>query len=406
MRAQWTGGRRLTAMRVGLAILIPMVLSFGCQALVPGQQAKKEEVVLGVTLPFTGAFSAFGRYYIDTYKYWEEETNEKGGLLGAKVRLTMLDDKSDAATSVSLYEKMITVDKVDFIVGGFPTPVVMPVLGIAEKFKRVFIQGGANAEPLIAQGNYKYTFTTIPSSKIWDKPLWEWLNSVPTNQRPKKIALVQQVNPFLQDVVAEAGKAVRSMGIEVAFEETYSSDTQDFTAMIQKFKASGVDFVFSANNYPAALSILRTAAEQQFKPRLVYLAIGPTVPEFVRDLGERTDFVFTSTTYWPTFKTAQNDQFVSGIRKKFGYTPTRDNGVAYGVLQVLRQAVEGAKTFDQEKLRQYLVDNEFDTVLGKMKFDAKGMTGSPTSLLQVQGGNQVIVWPAALKDGNPVYPRP
>src|SRR4029079_9795194 len=114
--------------------------------------------------------------------------------------------------------------------------VVMPVLGIAEKFKKIFIQGGANAEPLIAQGNYKYTFTTIPSSKLWATPLWEWLNTVPDDQRPKKVALVQQVNPFLQDVIGEADKAAKSLGMEVAFNETYSNDAEDFTAMIQKFK--------------------------------------------------------------------------------------------------------------------------------------------------------------------------
>ena len=275
----------------------------------------------------TGAFSAFGRYYVDVYKFWEEEVNAKGGLLGSKVRLIMYDDKSDGSTAVTLYHKLITVDKVDLLVGGFTIP-VLAVMPVAERYKMLFVQGGTNATSIINKGNYKYTVTTLTTDQMWAESLFEWLATIPADQRPKRVAFVQQVNPFLQGIVANSTPKAKPLGIEVLTTETYSSDTQDFTSMLQKFKANGVDMVFAANNYPAGLTFIRTMAEIQYQPKLVFMAVGPTVPEWSKDLGARTDRVFTTTPYWHTLKTTNNERFVKAIEAKLGYTPPRDTGRA------------------------------------------------------------------------------
>jgi branched-chain amino acid transport system substrate-binding protein len=362
-------------------------------------------MTIGCTLPETGIYSAFGRYYVDAYNLWVKETNAKGGLLGKKVQLTIYDDKSDAPTAVSLYEKLLTVDKVDFIVGGFPTPVLMPVLGVAERFHKLFIQGGANADPLIVQGGYKHTFTTMTGSTIWADSLIDWLKALPSDQRPKKAAFVQEVNPFLQSTVAVSTPEVKALGIDVFSTETFSSDTQDFTAMIQKFKANGVDFVFVANNIPAGESFMRAMAEQQFHPKLVYMAAGPSLPAWISALGVGTDSVMTSVPYWNSLQRDGNAQFVKDTQQNFNYLPTRESGMAYTVMQVLALAINGAKTLDQDKLRQYVATHEFDTVSGKMKFDSHGLSSSGAYLMQVQGTQQFLVWPKAVQQKNAVYPR-
>jgi branched-chain amino acid transport system substrate-binding protein len=368
-------------------------------------QAKKE-VVIGCTLPLTGAFSAFGRYFVDVFKFWEEEVNGKGGLLGSNVRLIIYDDKSDASTSVSLYHKLITVDKVDLLVGGFPTPVVLPVMPVAEKYKMLFVQGGANAKNLIIKGNYKYTFSTLTSDTVWTDPLWDWLASLPAEKRPKRAAFVQQVNPFLQGVVASATPRAQPLGIEVTTVETYASDAQDFTAILQKFKAADVDLVFGSNNYPAGLSFLRTIAELQYRPKLIYMTVGPTVPAWIKDLGARTDYVFTSTNYWHTLSVGGNERFVKAIEAKYKYTPPREAGMAYTPLQVIQAAVEATKSLDQDTLRDYISSHEFGTVSGKMKFDAHGLGVSRNYLIQVQKAKQELVYPRDFRTSEVVYPRP
>jgi len=367
------------------------------------QAQGKKEIVIGCTLTLTGGLAAFGQYWVDVYKFWEEEVNAKGGLLGSKVRLIIYDDSSDSSTAVSLYTKLITVDKADLLVGGFTVP-VLAVMPIAEKYKMLFVQGGTNATSIIDKGNYKYTVTTLTTDLKWVDPLWDWLATVPAAKRPKAVAFVQQVNPFLQGIVAAATPKAKALGIEVATTETFASDTQDFTAMLLKLKAAGVELLFGANNYPAGLSMIRTLAEVQYQPKLVYMAVGPTVPEWLKDLGPRTENVFTSTPYWQSLKGGGNENFVKAIEAKFNYPPTRDSGQAYTPLQVLQQAVEGAKTLDQDGLRKYIAEHEFSTVSGVMKFDQHGYTTAQNYLMQIQKGQQLIVYPAFIKSADPVYP--
>jgi len=368
--------------------------------------AQKKELVVGCTLPLTGAFSAFGRFYLDAYRYWESEVNAEGGLLGRKVRLIVYDDKSNASTSVNLYQKLLTVDKVDFIVGGFPTPPVVPIMALAEKFRRLFVVGGSNSMKLLEKGRYKFTFTTIPMDRVWAKSIFDYLATLPPGKRPQKVGFVQQVNLFLVGIVDAMKPYAKKKGFKVFGVETYASNTQDFTAMVEKFKAANVDFLFGSNNYPAGLSLLRAVAEVGYKPRVIFMSVGPTVPKWIKDLGSRTDHVFTTTPYWHTLKTANNKSFSRGIKKRYGYTATRETGMAYSALQTLTQAIRGAKTFDQIKLRDYLRANKIDTVSGPMEFDELGIGTRNVYLMQVQGTKQLLVYPNSVREAEPVYPRP
>jgi branched-chain amino acid transport system substrate-binding protein len=367
------------------------------------QAQGKKEIVIGCTLTLTGGLAAFGQYWVDVYKFWEEEVNAKGGLLGSKVRLIIYDDSSDSSTAVSLYTKLITVDKADLLVGGFAVP-VLAVMSIAEKYKMLFVQGGIAATSIIDKGNYKYTVTTETTDLKWADPLWDWLATVPAAKRPKRVAFVQQVNPFLQGIVAATVPKAKALDIEVVTTETFASDSQDLTAMLLKLKAASVDLLFAAPNYPAGLSMMRTLAEVQYQPKLVYMATGPTVPAWVKDLGARTENVFTSTNYWRTINTPGNERFVKAMEAKFNYPPPRECGQGYTPLQVLQQAVEGAKTLDQDGLRQYIGTHEFSTVSGVMKFDERGYGTAQNYLMQIQQGQQLIVHPASAKSADPVYP--
>ncbi len=404
MSVTWRGRGQLR--RIGMGGLAAGLVLGAALAGPPAARAQaKKEIVIGCTLPMTGAFSAFGRYFVDVYRFWEDDVNARGGLLGSKVRLIIYDDKSDSSTSVALYTKLITVDKADLLVGGFTIP-VLAVMPLAEKYKMLFVQGGTNATSIINKGNYKYTVTTLTTDLVWADPLWEWLGAMPADRRPKRAAFVQQVNPFLQGIVAASVPKAKGLGIQVATVETYASDTQDFTALLEKFKAAGVDMLFGANNYPAGLSLMRTMGELQYHPKLVYMAVGPTVPEWVKDLGARTEGVFTSTPYWRTLRVGGNEQFVRAMEAKYTYAPPRDSGQGYTPLQVLQQAVEGAKTLDQEALRRYIGAHEFTTVSGIMKFDEHGYGTARNYLMQVQKGQQLLVYPPAVKGADPTYPRP
>ncbi len=203
----------------------PAVVVAAATVIDPGlaqaQVLGKKEIVIGGTLPQTGAFSAFGRYWVDVYKFWAEDVNAKGGLLGSKVRMIVYDDQSNGSTAVTLYTKLITVDKADLLVSTFTIP-VLAVMPIAEKYKMLLVQGGTNATSIIDKGNYKYTFTTLTPDFAWTDPLWDWLKTVPAEKRPKRVAFVQQINPYLQGVVPGDTPQAKEVGIAVVTKEKYA----------------------------------------------------------------------------------------------------------------------------------------------------------------------------------------
>jgi len=97
------------------------------------------------------------------------------------------------------------------LVGGFTIP-VLAVMPVAEKHKMLFVQGGTNATSIINKGNYKYTVTTLTTDLVWADPLVDLLGTIPADQRPKRAAFVQQVNPFLQGIVAATTPKIKGVG--------------------------------------------------------------------------------------------------------------------------------------------------------------------------------------------------
>jgi len=142
-------------------LLLVLSLSIG---LMTGQTntsvAAEKPIVIGGSLPLTGTFSATGKWVERGYQFWLEEVNGRGGILGRPVRLVIYDDKSDAKEAVNLAEKVITVDKVDLLLGGYPGTACTAVMPLAEKYKMVYVSMGGHMKSF-SQG-YTYSFGSPP----------------------------------------------------------------------------------------------------------------------------------------------------------------------------------------------------------------------------------------------------
>src|SRR4029079_10883719 len=98
---------------------------------------------IGAVLPLSGADAKTGQYINDAYVLYTKQVNDKGGLTiaGKKVKLDLRieDNKDDGATSSQLYEKLITQDNVDFLLGGYNTALVTPEIKVANRYKIPYV---------------------------------------------------------------------------------------------------------------------------------------------------------------------------------------------------------------------------------------------------------------------------
>src|SRR5437773_11117299 len=107
-----------------------------------------DPIKIGLGMALTGGLSANGKPALMAIQIWKDDVNKKGGILGRPVEVIAYDDQTNAATVPGIYTKLLEVDKVDFVVSGYGTNLIAPLmpLALARKLTIIGILGLANNE--------------------------------------------------------------------------------------------------------------------------------------------------------------------------------------------------------------------------------------------------------------------
>ena len=367
-----------------------------------------KEIVIGGSMAITGGFSDVGREYQKTYEWYFNQLNASGGLLGRPVRLVLYDDESDPKKAASLYDKLITVDKVDLLIGPYPTPILAAVIPIAERERMVLVQAGTVASSLLQGHGNKYTFMAFTFlDRDYTRPWMEWLDTLPEAQRPKSMAILTLNNPFTIGTQAGLLELAKQHNMSVPVNEVYDATTTDFSALVQKAKAANVDALALLSYYPDSVQIAKTMAELRLKPKTWYNAISSTVPTWTSDLKELGEATVTPAQVWHTMKYKGVDRLTKFAREDFNisFIPFHV-GSAATVADVLTSGVNGCGKIDQDCIANWLRSNTVETVSGPLKFDQDGIPQYSAVLTQVQNGKLTAIYPKDVADAQGVYPWP
>ena len=368
--------------------------------------AQPKPIVIGGSLPLTGTFSATGKWVEKGYQFWFDEVTPKGGLLGRPVKLIIYDDKSDAKEAVGLAEKAITVDKVDLLLGGYPGTACTAVMPLAEKYKMVYVSMGGHMKSF-SQG-YSYSFGAPPlMGEWWYLGFFEWMKTVPADRRPKKAALYTMNNPIGVSLLDSIYKGCKELGVEIIIDEKYNLPLTTADPMITKAKQMRADLLFANGMFPDGVMTLRTCKALNYAPLAIAQGIGSVIPEWTKELGKDGDYVFSGTSWHYKVKYPGNDKIIKVAKEKFNEEePPLYFGFGYAWMQTLQQGVEGAKSLDNTKIRDWLKTHEVKTIAGNFKFDEKGLPKPFVYLTQVIDGKVELIWPPDMRSHEPVYPKP
>lgn len=368
--------------------------------------AAEKPIVIGGSLPLTGQFAETAVWVERGMKFWAEEVNAKGGLLGRPVEFKIYDDESNASKAVTFAEKAITVDKVDFLFGGYPGTAARAVMPLADKHKFVYISMGGHMKSF--EQGYTYCFGAPPlMGEWWYEGFFQWLETLPPDQRPKKAAVYTMNNPIGLSVAESIAQWAKKLGIELAVQEKYNLPLPDATPLILKAKQLNCDILFSNGFFDDGVMTVRAAKALEYNPKAIVQAIGSVVPAWLKELGPDGNYVFSGTSLHNRLNFPGNDKLNAYVKKTYnldGYPLYF--GFGYCWMQTLAQAVEGAKSLDQTKIRDWLRSNQVDTIAGPMKFDAKGLPAPTNLCTQIINGRVELVWPLNVRTASPVYPKP
>ena len=386
----------------------------------------QEPIRIGFGMSLTGPLSANGKSALLAMKIWEGDINAKGGLLGRPVKLVYYDDQSNPSTVPGIYTKILDIDQVDLIVGGYATNMLAPAMPIAMRKKKVLI--GILGVAVNSEFKYSGYFAMIPSGPdpkpAFTKGFIEL--AMAQNPKPQTIALVGADMEFSQNTLEGARQTAKAAGLKIVYDKTYPPANTEFVSIVRAIQATNPDLVV-IGSYPLdSVGMVRAVNEVGFKPKMIGGAmVGLQATVFKTQLGPLLNG-WVNYDFWLPLKTMEFPGVMEFIKKYQARAP--GEGVdplgfyiapwGYGYLQVLGQAIEATKSLDDAKLIDYMHKATFKTILGDVKFGADG-EWVQSRVLQVQFQNikgndigqfrdvsaQAIVAPEKYKSGGKfIYP--
>lgn len=378
----------------------------GSPTAAPAPSPAAGPIKIGATLPLTGGFAETGKWVEQGYRYWAEEINNKGGLLGRKVELTIYDDGSSPEKAVSLLERLITVDKVDLIAGGYPGTSAAAQMPVAERFKKVYVSMGGHMKSF--QQGFKYSFGGPPlMGEWWYEGIWQWLETLPADQRPKKAAAITMNNPIGLAAKTSIYDGLKRLGIELVMDEMYDLPLPDATPLVSKAKSTGADMFLANGSFADGVQTIRAMKALDYNPKIIVQAIGTLVPGWITELGEDGNYVFSGTAMHDKLPFPGVAELNKVAQERFKL-PSSPQYFLFGYcwMQTLQKGVEGAGSLDQDAIANYLRTHEIQTIGGKFKFDEKGLPAPYSYATQIINGRAELIWPKEVRTAEPVYPKP
>lgn len=372
--------------------------------------APEPPIKIGASLPLTGDKSEPGTAAMQGYKVWAEIVNANGGLLGRQVELIIVDNASDQDTAVADYEKLITVDKVDLVVGPFSSFLVIPTSEVAARYGYAFVEPAGGAPDVFNRGLTNIFFAQPAPGDEQAIPFTDFVIALPDDQKPKTYAVVSQDDPFTLGVMDGVKLALNAAGIELVFDEIYAPETTDFSSIAIQVADLNPDLIVGGTVLEDSVGQIRAYQDAGYQPRLAFFTTGPSLPvPFREGVGSATEGVFASISWFPEAEEFQNADMVAKYLEMFGGNAgdiAEDVANSFTVGQVLQQAVENIGSVDNTALIEELHKSTFQTVVGPLSFDEVGRPQGTFMLLQWQGSSFVIVGPGDRARAEPIVPKP
>ncbi len=359
-------------------------------------------IKVGVTTSLTGSISNFGAEQQRGMKMWEKDINNRGALLGRPVELVLYDDGSDAGNVGRLYEKLITQDKVDFLISPYTSNLTLAAAAVAEKYGVPMVSVASSSD--IWNRGYKNTFGLYTPARSNMDPVMDLAKL----QNLKTVAVVFLDDDFPRHVAEGIRQKAAANGMTVVLDQQYSSDLTKMPALAQRVAAANADVVVVGSYMDDAVAFAQAAKAAGVKPKLLAFSGAPALQEFGQKVGIPNVQGMLSTVQW-----SRDVRVPGGFDLAFRYEreyhmyPSYDAAGGYAAGQVIEAAVRLAGTTDRAKVRDELAVLKFRSILGNYRVDPTGLqTAKSTYLVQWQDDHISLVYPPDVARWKLIFPYP
>jgi branched-chain amino acid transport system substrate-binding protein len=405
---------------------VPAVLALGALAALAACKgrgaAARSELRIGATLPLTGSEARIGGFYREGYDLAIEQANKDGGLqVGDKrlpVKLTLLDDTSTQATAVSLADRLVNSDKVDFLLGTYSSHLVEAQSTVGEQNKVPYVNGGGGATDIYKRG-YKWDFGLLAPVELLGATLMGWIDEQQQAgklPKPAKIALVWENTAHGKDFRRGVQEFAQQHGggYQIVVDESFELNGKDFGALLGKVKAANADLFLADAHLPDYITMQRQYVGLGLCHLVESYGARGSEKGAVDALGRENVLHILSAVWWSPQLAQKNPlakQFVDAFKAKYGREPEWYQALGYETARALFTAIQQAGKVDHDAVREKLAAMDVPSILagGKLSFPAdKGQQAHYPFVVQqnLPDGTSPIVYPDDLATGAGVAPNP
>ena len=382
---------------------LALALIATCAALVAqplaAQAPSGQPIRIGSTLALTGPLSATAQVHKLVGDIYVEDLNRRGGLLGRKVEWIVKDDQSKPDLARTLYEQLVTADKVDLLMGPYATGAILSAMGVAQRYNKVLVHHTLGV-PSLAKYDMQFPAWSLgsdPGNTVNNTVFEAVANS---SKPPKTVAIVTSKFPSIHFMALGAREVAKKRGVnEVLFLE-WEFGNRDFGPIANRVKDAKPDFVWVGAIGLDGNLLMDAMKKIDYVPPLhfhMYPAPGPMVksPETRNALS-----VTIFEEHAPFTNNPRAAQFVKSYNQRAAQANLPDTAVetqaaaSFTAWQILEAGVNATKSLDDKQIAAWLKKNRVDTIQGNLRFDGPTNYGDDLMRVkQVQNGKWVVVWP-------------
>jgi len=371
-------------------------------ALPPSLRAQGKPIRIGSTLPITGPLASLGIIHKVTGEIYVDNLNKRGGLLGRPVEWLLRDDQSKPELTRTIYEQLITADKVDLLQSPYATASILAGMGVAQRYNKVFLHTSFGIPKL---AKYEWQFQTAGSAfdpeNVWPNLIFDAAAKLP--KPPKTIAIVTSKFPSVHAISVGAREVSKKRGLTTVLDIEYEFGNRDYGAIASRIKEASPDFLWGGTNGIDPVLMLEAMRKIDYRPPAqvhLFPAPGPMlrVPEAQGSLA-LTNFE----AHPPFTDDPQIAQFVKiyAERSKEAGIPYNQvdlqSAIMYAAWQVLEAAVTATKSIDDKAIATWLKANEVPVIFGKLRWNGPQnyIEGADQyKVKQLQEGRWLVVHPS------------
>jgi branched-chain amino acid transport system substrate-binding protein len=400
-------------LKLAASLLGALALSFSVAA--------QQPIKIGMSMPQTGSLGAGGKAELVAIRMWVDDVNAKGGLLGRKVEFIVYDDQTNPALTPGIYTKLLDVDKVDLLFAPYGTVPTAPIMPLVKQ------------RGLLLMGNFSFQVNRTVKHDMWFNNLpaadaQSWFTGFfeqGQSAGAKTIAFLAADQEFAQNLANGAKELAQKAGLKTVYSQNYPPATTDFSSLMRAIRAASPDMVFVCSYPNDSVAIVRALNEIGAGPGVKLFGGGMVGLQFtpiMESLGSMLNGIVNYNSYVPGVKYPGIEEFLQRYQKKAAEEKVDPLGFylppfGYAMGQMLEQAVNGTKSFDQKKLAEYLHTHTMQTIVGPISYNKDGeWAQSRMLMIQFRGiadknldqfrqpGKQVVLYPSAYKTGTAVMP--